>query len=71
LDRLGRRPILLADPLLMSGSSCLIAVARSFPELLVYRSIGGAAMEMWRQARLAIIADVGKSHQRGRQISGM
>jgi MFS family permease len=71
LDRLGRRPILLAGPLLMAGSSCLIAVARSFPELLVYRLIGGAAMEMWRQARLAIIADVGKSHQRGRQISGM
>jgi MFS family permease len=71
LDRLGRRPILFAGPLLMAGSSCLIAVARSFPELLAYRLIGGAAMEMWRQARLAIIADIGKSHERGRQISGM
>ncbi len=28
-------------------------------------------MEMWRQARLAIIADVGKRRQRGRQMSGM
>jgi predicted MFS family arabinose efflux permease len=71
LDRLGRRPILFAGPLLMAGSSFLTALARSFPELLGYRLIGAAAMEMWRQARLAIIADVGKSHQRGRQISGM
>jgi MFS family permease len=71
LDRLGRHPILFAGPLLMAGSSCLTAVARSFPELLLYRLFGGAAMEMWRQARLAIITDVGKSQQRGRQISGM
>jgi DHA1 family tetracycline resistance protein-like MFS transporter len=33
--------------------------------------MGGAAMEMWRQARLAMIADVGKSRQRGRQMTGM
>jgi MFS family permease len=71
LDRFGRCPILFAGPIMMAGSSCLIAVARSFPELLAYRLIGGAAMEMWRQARLAMIADISKSHQRGRQISGM
>ena len=28
-------------------------------------------MEMWRQARLAMVADVGKQRQRGRQITGM
>jgi MFS family permease len=71
VDRLGRRPMLFAGPMLMAGSSCLTAVAQSFPELLFYRFLGGAAMEMWRQARLAIIADVSKSHQRGRQMSGM
>jgi MFS family permease len=71
LDRLGRRPILFAGPVLMAASSCLTAVAHSFPELLVYRLVGGGAMEMWRQARLAIIADISKSGHRGRQISGM
>jgi MFS family permease len=71
VDHLGRRPMLFAGPLLMAASSCLTAVAHSFPELLCYRFLGGAAMEMWRQARLAIIADVSKSHQRGRQMSGM
>ena len=71
VDHLGRRPMLFAGPLLMAASSCLTAVAQSFPELLCYRFLGGAAMEMWRQARLAIIADVSKSRQRGRQMSGM
>jgi MFS family permease len=71
VDHLGRRPMLFAGPILMSASSCLTAVAQSFPELLCYRFLGGAAMEMWRQARLAMIADVSKSRQRGRQMSGM
>jgi len=71
VDRVGRRPILLTGPVLVAVSSCLTAMAQSFPELLVYRLIGGAAMEMWRQARLAIIADVGKRRERGRQMSGM
>jgi MFS family permease len=71
VDRLGRRPMLFAGPILMAISSCLTALAQSFGELLVYRFIGGAAMETWRQARLAIIADVSKSRQRGRQMSSM
>jgi MFS family permease len=71
VDRAGRRPILFAGPILIASASWLTAVANSFPELLAYRFIGGAAMEMWRQARLAIIADVGKRRQRGRQMSGM
>jgi MFS family permease len=71
VDRAGRRPILFAGPVLMAAASWLTALAHSFPELLAYRFIGGAAMEMWRQARLAIIADVGKRRQRGRQMSGM
>jgi MFS family permease len=71
VDRLGRRPMLFAGPILMAASSGLTALAGTFPELLVYRFLCGAAMEMWRQARLAMIADVSKSRQRGRQMSGM
>jgi MFS family permease len=71
VDHLGRRPMLFAGPVLMAAASVLTAVAQSFPELLFYRFLGGGAMEMWRQARLAIIADVSKSRQRGRQMSGM
>ncbi len=71
VDHLGRRPMLFAGPVLMAAASVLTAVAQSFPELLVYRFLGGGAMEMWRQARLAMIADVSRSRQRGRQMSGM
>jgi MFS family permease len=71
IDRIGRRPVLLLGPLLMALSSILTALAGSFAQLLAYRFIGGAAMEMWRQARLAMIADVGKQRQRGRQMTGM
>jgi MFS family permease len=71
VDHLGRRPMLFAGPVLMAAASVLTAVAQSFPELLFYRFLGGGAMEMWRQARLAIIADVSKSRERGRQMSGM
>lgn len=71
VDRMGRRPILIVGPVLVAASSCLTAIAQSFVELLFYRLVGGAAMEMWRQARLAIIADVGRRRHRGRQMSGM
>jgi MFS family permease len=71
VDRLGRRPMLFAGPILMAASSCLTAVAQTFIQLLLFRFLGGVAMQMWRQARLAIIADVGKNRERGRQMSGM
>ncbi len=71
IDRIGRRPVLLIGPLLMALASILTALAGSFTQLLAYRFIGGAAMEMWRQARLAMVADVGKQRQRGRQMTGM
>ena len=71
LDRVGRRPILLSGPILTAVSSFLIATARSFPELLIYRFIAGWAEQMWRQSRLAIIADIAITRQRGRQMTGM
>jgi MFS family permease len=71
VDRLGRRPMLFTGPILTAAASVLTAVATSFPELLVYRFIEGAGNEIWRQARLAMITDVSKTRQRGRQMSGM
>jgi MFS family permease len=71
VDRFGRRPMLFAGPLLTAAASFLIALASSFPELLVYRFIEGVGSEIWRQARLAMIADASKTSERGRQMSGM
>jgi MFS family permease len=71
LDRIGRRPVLLAGPLLTAVAAFLTASAATFPELLIYRFIEGAAIQMWQQSRLTIITDVGATRERGRQITWM
>lgn len=71
IDRIGRRPVLLAGPLLSALSSLLTVFAGSYPELLVYRFIAGAAQEFWMQSRMAIIADTTTAGQRGRQVTWM
>lgn len=71
MDRVGRRKIVLLGPLLLAVSSLLVATAQSFPELLVYRLIGGVAQQMWSLGRLTMIADTGADRERGRQITTM
>jgi MFS family permease len=71
IDRIGRRKVLLAGPILAAISSLLIVQAGSFPELLVYRFIGGWARQMWMLSRLTMIADTGAERQRGREVTGL
>ena len=71
VDRIGRRKVLLTGPVLLSISGFLITIAQSFPELLVYRFIGGVGEQMWHLSRLAMIADTGADRERGRQITTM
>ncbi|NIO08966.1 MAG: MFS transporter [Deltaproteobacteria bacterium] len=71
IDRIGRRKVLLAGPVLLAASGFLITIAQSFPELLVYRFISGVGEQMWHLSRLAIIADTGADRERGRQITTM
>jgi len=71
MDRFGRRKVVLAGPILMALSSFLAAMAGSFPELLIYRFIGGIGEQMWRVGRLTMIADTGADRERGRQITTM
>ncbi len=71
IDKVGRRPIILAGPALTAVSSLLTAVAGSFPQLLLYRFLGGVANEFWMQSRLAMITDLSASNQRARQITWM
>ncbi len=71
LDRIGRRKVVLAGPILLSLSSFLTVIARSFPELLFYRFIGGVGQQMWQLGRLTMIADTGADRERGRQITTM
>src|SRR5438093_1918137 len=71
VDRVGRRRVIIAGPLLLALASFLMATAQTFPQVLVYQFIGGWAQQMWTLSRLAIIADTGGDRQRGRQITSM
>ncbi len=71
VDRIGRRKVLLTGPVLLAISGFLITIAQSFPELLVYRFIGGVGEQMWHLSRLAMIADTGADRELGRQITTM
>lgn len=71
MDRFGRRKMVLAGPVLLAASSLLIVRADSFPELLVYRFMGGIGEQMWLLGRLTVIADTGADNERGRQIASM
>lgn len=71
IDRIGRRPILIAGPLITSVMAILVITAQAFPELLFYRFMAGWASQMWLLARLARISYQAGAGQRGRQVSWM
>jgi MFS family permease len=71
IDKVGRRKVLLAGPLILAASSVATGLSGTFLELLIYRFIGGCAQQMWSVSRLTVIADTGAESQRGRQIMGM
>ena len=75
IDRIGRRPLLLAGPVIVAISSFLIAYVAandgSIVEFLVYRFIGGIGEQMWMLSRITVIADTAPRAQRGRQITSM
>lgn len=68
IDRIGRRNVIIAGPILTAISSVFTATAGSFPELLVWRFVNGWATGMWTMGRITMIADAGGT-TRGRQIT--
>ena len=71
IDRFGRRPVIIAGPLLTSATAFLVVFAHSFPELLVLRFFTGCAAQMWVMGRLAAISHGAATRERGRLISWM
>lgn len=71
IDRFGRRSVMIAGPLLTSALAFLVALAHSFPELLLLRFFDGCAAQMWLMGRLAAISQGAAVGQRGRQVSWM
>lgn len=68
-DRIGRRPLAIAGPLVIAISAILSARAQSFYELLIYRMITGVGISMWTVSRQAMIADSIDPSIRGRIMS--
>ena len=71
IDRFGRRPVMIAGPLLTCVFAVLTAFSHSFAELLVWRFLGGFAAQMWLMGRLAAISQGAAASQRGRLVSWM
>ena len=77
IDRLGRRRVLLAGPIVTAVASLLVAKVAlegadgSFVELLIYRFMAGWGEQMWMMSRITVIADTGATNQRGKQVTQM
>lgn len=69
IDRVGRRPVIIAGPLLTAATSLMIVFAESFTQLLILRFLTGFATQMWLMGRLAAISHGAPPGERGRQIS--
>ena len=68
MDKLGRKPVLLAGPILEAVGSLMTPFAHSYPELLFWRFLVGAAGQLWQQGRLLVISDTAPANQRARQM---
>ena len=68
-DKWGRRPLMIAGTLLLTLTAFLNALARSFPEFLLYRLIQGVGSAMWMTSRTTLLADILKPEERGRIMS--
>jgi len=71
MDKIGRRPVLLAGPVLEAVGQFMTPFSHSYPELLFWRFVVGAAGQLWQQGRLIVIADTAPVNQRARQMQWM
>jgi MFS family permease len=71
IDRFGRKPVLIAGPLLSAATAFLVVFADSLSQLVVLRLLNGVAVQLWLMARLAAISQGAVAGQRGRQVSWM
>jgi MFS family permease len=71
MDKIGRRPVLLAGPLLTAVGSFMTPFSHTFFEMLFWRFVVGAASQLWQQGRVIVIADTAPHDQRARQMQWM
>jgi MFS family permease len=71
MDKIGRRPVIIAGPVLTAVGSFMTPLSHSFPEMLFWRFVVGVAEQLWQQSRLLVIADTAPRNQRGQQMQWM
>jgi len=71
MDKIGRRPVLLAGPVLTAVGSFATPFSPSFEWMVVCRFIVGAGAQLWQESRMVVIADTVGHRQRARQIQWM
>lgn len=70
VDRAGRRPLLIAGPVIMAAGAAMTALAPAFWVLLAGQFLTGAGSTLWQTAREIAAVDVVRPEQRGRMMSG-
>ncbi len=70
IDRFGRRPMLIAGPVIIGVGALLTALAPSFWLLLAAQVIIGAGANLWQTSREIAAIDLVRPEQRGRLMSG-
>ena len=69
MQRVGRKPLMIVGTMTLALSSLFLALAQTFPEIILYRLAFGAGTAMWNLSRMAYITEVIPIADRGRALS--
>lgn len=71
VDRIGRRKVLIAAPLLIMVSSIFVFISQYYWQIVLLLVLNGCAQQMWMLGRLATISDQVEATNKGRMITGI